>query len=221
MRTCAIESHLALISIWAAMRGWYAAISIRWIFFNRILFRYISTVHKSRWLQLSRLIWYAHPIFSTACPSSANETLFTNIFKTFKLKSKPNKTKIVVFTQNFKKRELPMSFVDGWSASNGSQCERARLRHHFITIYTYFFFAFSIFLRRKHFLANEINGASSVVVRLLLRQQAQWCYEMAKHRYHIWIVFLFQLNESEWETLSPIWQTYFRFSLDQINIPFD
>lgn len=36
------------------------------------------------------------------------------------------------------------------------------------------FFAFSIFLRRKHFLANEINGgASSVVVRLLLRQQAQ------------------------------------------------
>lgn len=55
-------------------------------------------------------------------------------------------------------------------------------------------------------------------MRLLLRQQAQWCYEMAKHRYHIWIVFLlFQLNESEWETLSPIWQTYFRFSLDQIN----
>lgn len=143
MRTCAIESHLALISIWAAMRGWYAAISIRWIFFNRILFRYILTAHKSRWLQLSRLIWYAHPIFF---PLHVRRPQMKLYLRTYSKHSNwnPNQIKRIQnencrFHKEFQKRELPMSFVDGWSASNGSQCERARLRHHFITIYTYFF----------------------------------------------------------------------------------
>lgn len=114
-----------------------------------------------------------------------------------------------------------MSFVDGWSANNGSQCERAcditLLRFILYLVFSLLLFLhICVFALIKRFLADGIKKIISGKCDCDILASEQ-CDTRWQNTDIIFDSFFLFFCEWERETLSAIWLTYFRFSFDEIN----
>lgn len=117
----------------------------------------------------------------------------------------------LTYSHHTGQKELRCHSGDGWSASNGSQCECARditlLRDVFYSLY------YNTFWRDWTWKGKKAG---------LTFSEAQ-CRKMAKQRYHIWVVFsLFVFFFLDWdERYRPFDRLILRIGRWEINIPFD
>lgn len=179
-----------------------------------IFARYIAFIHPQLRPQIAR--WFdMHTDFRHSI--APNETLFTDIFKTFFCWSWTTATTTrTSFTQrpNNKQKKTRNSDVIRWMDEVQVMAVNARAT----SLY------YEIFCFIKCFLAKYIKKTHTHTPTTMWTDrfgEAQ-CRKMAKQRYHIWVVFSYSYwhrcvfsSSFSSETLSSVWQTYFRFVVDE------